>query len=219
MLASMLKPLFRSFGYLFAVLVAGLGLALSGWVPAVTVVSAWFSAKRGLAIGIASAGIGLGTVAFVPPARSRFFRNWSTGFRLKTTFFRDYDRDNKCDNKALSNDHKCVPDDIFPGTVDFTIGQDESVTGGRLRHFVLTLDANYPFPGVPWLRIFGTAHSALEHNRTIPTLLLLPAQTPVAITDSSVILQPIPQLDQDYFRLGFGVDFVRAFKQLKSPPK
>ncbi len=52
--------------YLSFGLIGGIGLSLSGWVPAVTVVSTWFSAKRGFAIGIASAGIGLGTVAFVP---------------------------------------------------------------------------------------------------------------------------------------------------------
>jgi MFS family permease len=52
--------------YLAFGVIGGLGLSMSGWVPAVAVVSAWFSARRGLAIGIASAGIGLVTVVFVP---------------------------------------------------------------------------------------------------------------------------------------------------------
>ncbi len=52
--------------YLYFGVFAGLGIALAGWVPAVTLVNRWFSAKRGRAMGIASAGIGLGTVAFVP---------------------------------------------------------------------------------------------------------------------------------------------------------
>lgn len=52
--------------YLFFGVVAGLGISTSGWVPCVTVVSRWFSNRRGLAIGIASAGIGLGIVAMVP---------------------------------------------------------------------------------------------------------------------------------------------------------
>ena len=52
--------------YLFFGVVAGLGISTSGWVPCVTVVSRWFSNQRGLAIGIASAGIGLGIVAMVP---------------------------------------------------------------------------------------------------------------------------------------------------------
>lgn len=46
--------------------VCGIGISVCGWVPAVAVLSNWFSAKRGLAIGVASAGIGFGTVAMVP---------------------------------------------------------------------------------------------------------------------------------------------------------
>ena len=52
--------------YLFFGLICGLGLSLSGWVPCVAVVGNWFSAKRGAAMGIASAGIGLGIVIVVP---------------------------------------------------------------------------------------------------------------------------------------------------------
>jgi MFS family permease len=52
--------------YLYFGVLCGLALALAGWVPGVTVVSRWFSAKQGEAIGIASAGIGLGIVVFVP---------------------------------------------------------------------------------------------------------------------------------------------------------
>jgi MFS family permease len=52
--------------YLFFGVFGGIGVSTCGWVPAVAVVSNWFSAKRGLAIGIASAGIGFGTVAVVP---------------------------------------------------------------------------------------------------------------------------------------------------------
>jgi MFS family permease len=52
--------------YLYFGLICGVGLALAGWVPCVAVVGNWFLARRGLAIGIASAGIGLGIVVIVP---------------------------------------------------------------------------------------------------------------------------------------------------------
>lgn len=52
--------------YLCFGVVCGLSLSLAGWVPGVTVVSRWFSARQGQAIGVASAGIGLGIVLFVP---------------------------------------------------------------------------------------------------------------------------------------------------------
>src|SRR5665647_1529272 len=52
--------------YLFYGVICAFGISLAGWVPCVVVVSRWFTTKRGLAIGIASAGIGLGTVMMVP---------------------------------------------------------------------------------------------------------------------------------------------------------
>ena len=52
--------------YLFFGIAAGLGLSWAGWVPCVTLVNRWFADKRGAAMGIASAGIGLGTVTVVP---------------------------------------------------------------------------------------------------------------------------------------------------------
>ncbi len=52
--------------YLYFGVISGLGLSCSGWVPAVTLVNRWFADKRGSAMGIASAGIGMGTVMVVP---------------------------------------------------------------------------------------------------------------------------------------------------------
>lgn len=52
--------------YLYFGVLCGLSLSLAGWVPGITVASRWFSQKGGLAIGIASAGVGLGIVIFAP---------------------------------------------------------------------------------------------------------------------------------------------------------
>ena len=52
--------------YLYFGVISGLGLSCSGWVPSVTLVNRWFADKRGVAMGIASAGIGFGTVSVVP---------------------------------------------------------------------------------------------------------------------------------------------------------
>jgi len=52
--------------YFFFGIVGGVGYALVGWVPCIAVVSRWFSARRGAAMGIAGAGIGLGIAAVVP---------------------------------------------------------------------------------------------------------------------------------------------------------
>lgn len=52
--------------YFFFSIVCASGLAATGWIPCVTMVSRWFSAKYGAAIGTASAGIGVGILIMVP---------------------------------------------------------------------------------------------------------------------------------------------------------
>jgi sugar phosphate permease len=46
--------------------VVSLGVSVSGWTPCVTMINRWFSTRLGFALGIASAGIGVGIMAVVP---------------------------------------------------------------------------------------------------------------------------------------------------------
>ncbi len=52
--------------YLFYGGVTAAGISLSGWIPSVLLVRGWFPANVGTAIGIASAGIGVGIAGLVP---------------------------------------------------------------------------------------------------------------------------------------------------------
>jgi MFS family permease len=52
--------------YFFFGVIAGIGTAASGWVPAVTMLSRWFSMRLGAASGISSSGIGVGILVMVP---------------------------------------------------------------------------------------------------------------------------------------------------------
>jgi MFS family permease len=45
---------------------AALGMSAAGWVPSVVLIRTWFPARVGTALGIASAGIGVGIFALVP---------------------------------------------------------------------------------------------------------------------------------------------------------
>jgi nitrate/nitrite transporter NarK len=45
---------------------AALGISAAGWVPSVVLIRGWFPASVGTAIGVASAGIGVGIFALVP---------------------------------------------------------------------------------------------------------------------------------------------------------
>jgi MFS family permease len=62
--------------------VVGLGMTALGIIPASTVVSNWFKRKRGLAIGIMTAGIGSGVFALSPLIGGYLIPNfgWSTGY-------------------------------------------------------------------------------------------------------------------------------------------
>ncbi len=52
--------------YLFYGLLAGAGVGVAGWTPVVTMLNRWFSARLGMALGMASAGIGVGILVGVP---------------------------------------------------------------------------------------------------------------------------------------------------------
>ena len=136
-------------------------------------------------------------VAFVPPNRSRFYREWAAGLRLR--YF---------------SPHSPIS---FPTTIDLKLGQDETVTAGHLSKFVLTVGGDAQIPKVPWLRVFGSAYLALAKNQNSPPLILPLAQTPVGVSDPTVVVQPIQPASQDYFRIGFGVDVFQIFKQIFLP--
>jgi hypothetical protein len=137
-------------------------------------------------------------VAFLFPSRSRFYRDYFAGIRIRTFF--------------LSGDcpgTTCRPDNIYPGTFDVRLGQDETVTGGHLRGTVLTLAGTYPVPGTKGtVRVFGSVYLRTHKNQNSPTLVLIPNSKFVALDDATVAVQQIQPSDQDYFRLGLGVDLI-----------
>src|SRR6185437_10532731 len=76
---------------------------------------------------------------FVPQSRDRFFYRYNAGVRFKTYYYTD----GKLDNR-------------YPGTIDWTFGQDETVSGGKFRGLVMRLDANYPIPFLSHVNVFGS---------------------------------------------------------------
>jgi MFS family permease len=70
--------LYASFGGVVA-----LGVACAGWVPSIILVRSWFPDRVGTALGVASAGIGVGITGLVPLAQ--FLVNslgWRWGYRI-----------------------------------------------------------------------------------------------------------------------------------------
>jgi hypothetical protein len=149
-------------------------------------------------------------VAFVFPNRSRFYRDFFGGFRLRTFYFKGdcgHDRDSPA----------CKLTNTYPGTFDLRFGEDETVTAGKFLPFVVTLAGSYPLP-VPGaggtIRIFGSAYLRTVTNRNTQALALVPAASFTSIDNPTVVVQSIQPIDTDYYRLGFGVDLVALFGKL-----
>jgi Bacterial Ig domain len=160
---------------------------------------------------------GVKTIAFVFPNRSRFYRDYFGGVRLRTFYFKG-----NCQKAAngltLATGDPCKPTDNYPGTFDARFGEDETVTGGKLRGVVLTLTGSYPLPGTSGaLRIFGATYLRLHKNKNATALILIPSTNFTSLDDASVVAQPIQPSDQDYFRLGVGVDLVALIHKLHVP--
>jgi len=151
------------------------------------------------------------TVAFVFPNRSRFYRGFYGGLRMRFFYFTG-----SCEAKSASG--TCEAMNIFPGTFDLRFGEDESVTGGHLVPFVVTLTGSFPIPGTKGaLRIFGTSYLRTYRNQNTTTLILVPSSNFTSLDNPAVVVQPIQRSDQDYFRLGVGLDvFPLLSKFLKS---
>ena len=63
--------------------VTALGLTMAGWIPAVVLVRGWFPSRFGTAIGITSAGIGVGIFGLVPFSQFLIDRlGWRWAFRV-----------------------------------------------------------------------------------------------------------------------------------------
>jgi sugar phosphate permease len=60
--------------YLSYGVIAAIGSSAAGWVPCVATVSCWFSRRLGTALGVASAGIGVGILIMVP--LTQMLINW-----------------------------------------------------------------------------------------------------------------------------------------------
>jgi len=149
-----------------------------------------------------------GNVAFVLPNRSRFYRDYFAGIRLRTFFFTG-----DCSHKSIAagDDAKtsCKAANVHPGTFDIRFGQDETVTAGFRRGVVMTIAASYPLPKTGGtVRIFGSMYMRLHHNENTAALALVAASSTIPITDPSVVIQPINPSDHDYYRLGIGADLI-----------
>ncbi|MGB6630884.1 MAG: hypothetical protein WBE52_06570 [Terriglobales bacterium] len=156
-------------------------------------------------------------VAFVFPNRTRFYRDFFGGIRLRTFYYKGTcSKRSNADTEAVQGtsntadtNQACTPTNSFPGTFDVRFGEDESVTAGHLSPLVMTLTGSYPLPGTAGaVRIFGASYMRLRRNQNSTALVLIPTATFTTLDTPTLVVQPIQPSDQDYYRLGVGVDLV-----------
>ena len=110
--------------------------------------------------------------------------------------------------------------------LDIMYGQNEFVTGGRLRGGVFRLDGYFPLPfeQLKFINLFATALLRPGRSNINTPLILEPvdtAKTPVTVPGPDVAIVPFPQINRDYYRVGAGIDFmsfVQALKNLGKKP-
>jgi hypothetical protein len=160
-------------------------------------------------------------IAFVFPDRDRFLRQYYAGVRFKTFYYAG-------DGSLINR---------FPAMLDVTIGQNEAVTGGKLkndvtnekgriigrkRNYVLRLEAFYPFPikEASFLYLYGTAMMKVGGGgvKIDKPLFLDTAPSNISITGNDVFIAPTLQSNRDYYRFGIGVNLNDLFNR-KPPPE
>jgi hypothetical protein len=143
-------------------------------------------------------------VVFVGQERSRFNRQYFAGFRFETFYLK---------NKS------------HPGIIDIGFGQNEAVTGGRLKGGVARFDAFLPLPipiklgttdlsGVVY--IYGSALMRTTRRVGIQDALILPRfDGSLGFNDTKLLIISSPQADRDFYRIGAGIDLLQLFRNFK----
>lgn len=159
----------------------------------------------------------INTIGFSNQDRSNFFGKWIVGLRTIDRF--------KAPGAIACGDLDTV-NKIAPcqrGIVDFTIGQDASVTGGILHDMVFKVDAVHPLPikGTAFLYLFGSFSVRTARNiNNDPLILQAASLTTVtgtgstAVPNINTVVLPLQQPNRDFYRFGIGVDALCIFNKI-----
>lgn len=148
---------------------------------------------------------GITVLDFNRQERTSFLRKYGVGIRLTDTW----------GNLSGSGDKSATSSLASKGTVDFGIGQDESITGGKLHGWVFRVDGVHTLPVAGnLLYLFGTAAIRITRNHDLRTLILDPDTSGAAPSAANVALLPLKQPDKDFYRFGVGLDFIKLIKAM-----
>jgi len=149
---------------------------------------------------------------YAAPDQPNFFPKYAFGVRVINRFpgltgLRQCDEINRCER----------------GYVDFTLGQNASISGGTLKHMVVNVDSIHPMPipNLSFIYLFGSVSKRLHNLPPSVSPLVLQTGTPPSSggpTASDLVL-PLTQPDRDFYRIGIGVSLCQIFTKLTSDGK
>jgi hypothetical protein len=161
---------------------------------------------------ITSTPTAVSTLAYAAPSQPNFYPKYFAGLRIVNRFagatgLKQCDEHNPCER----------------GFVDFTLGQNASVSGGSLKHLIAGVDSIYPLPvpGLNFIYLFGSTSVRLYNLPPGLSPLILTASptsgssTPPASPNPAVLVLPLTQPDRDFYRIGAGINLNNIFKALK----
>lgn len=140
----------------------------------------------------------INTLAFAPVDRSNFLIKYGAGFRLTHIY--------PAKNGQAS----------YSGSLDFIVGQDQQITGGKFHGVVLGVNGVYPLAlgSSSLLYLFGSASMKTTGNQNYPPLILGTAQTPTTPLATTVEVVPLTQPNRDFYRFGVGLNLTSVFCSL-----
>ncbi len=143
-------------------------------------------------------------IAFTGPDRDRFYRQAFAGLEVRTHYF----------EKSTE-----APLERFPATFSFTYGIDEAVTRGQIRGGVFRAEGFYPLPskwGSQFYFFFTTLMKPTRARTSDPLLLEFATGKTLSDVVSNGVKVTVPSIDRDYYRIGFGMDFVRLIQNIQN---
>jgi hypothetical protein len=102
----------------------------------------------------------------------------------------------------------------FPSLLDLTFGQNEYVTGGSMRGFVVHVGGSTPIAHFPGVYLSGSADLVVARSQNGPNFLLQSAPSTVTINDASVAQLYVQQPNRDRYRVGIGLDIITVLSKL-----
>ena len=135
----------------------------------------------------------ISTLSFSPIDRSNFLIKYGGGLRLTHIY-------------PAKNGQ--AP---YSGSIDFLVGQDQEITGGKFHGAVFTVSGVYPLAlgSSSFVYLFGSASMKTTGNGPYyPPLVLGTATAPMTPLPASVEVVPLTQPNRDFYRFGVGVNLI-----------